>query len=272
MKKIIRLLGFVIIFTWAVLSLFPIYWMFTTALKSGISIIKIPPEWFPENPTFNNFDKLFTITPIFRWIINTLIMSTGITLGCVLFDSMAGYALAKKRFIGRDLIFWIILGCLMIPFQVRIVPLFILVSKLHWINRYYGLIIPMMASAFGTFLMRQFISTLPTELIDSAKIDGCGELRIFFSVILPLIKPALAVLTILIFTASWNSLLWPLIATNSAEMRTLPVGLATLQLHYIIDYGMMMAGATVCSLPVIICFFILQRYFISGLTVGALKG
>lgn len=271
-SRIMRLVTYAILTVWAVGSLLPLYWMFSTAIKPSANVIMIPPEWIPLHPTLDNFARLFSMAPVLKWLLNSLIVSVSLTMGCLIFDSMAGYAFAKKKFLGRDLLFWIIMSCTMIPWQVRMVPTFILISDFGWLNTYSGLIIPGLGSAFGTFLMRQFISSLPDEILDSARIDGCSEFGIYYKIIIPLVVPALAVLAIFLFAGTWNNLIWPLIITNTEEMRTLPVGLATLQRQYVVDYGIMMAGSSVCALPVIALFLSLQRYFLTGLTMGALKG
>jgi multiple sugar transport system permease protein len=185
---------------------------------------------------------------------------------------MAGYAFAKKEFPGKTLIFWSLLSTMMIPGMVLLVPLFLLVSRMGLINNFGGLILPGLVGAFGVFLMKQFIQTLPTELIDAARIDGAGEMGVYARVILPLSKPALAVLGIFSFMGAWNDFLWPLLITQSKVMRTLAVGLATLQQESMTDYGLLMAGSAFAAVPMIIVFFAFQKHFLKGLTIGGLKG
>jgi multiple sugar transport system permease protein len=185
---------------------------------------------------------------------------------------MAGYAFAKKRFPGSNVVFYMYIASMMIPGQVTLVPLFLIMSKLNFLDSYWGLILPGIAGPFGVFLMKQFLSTLPTSLIEAATIDGCGELQIFRQIVLPLSKPGLAVLGIFTFMGQWNEFLWPLIITNSSKMRTLPVGLALLQEELPMQYGLLMAAATYAAIPMIIIFMMFQKYFLKGITVGALKG
>nr|WP_246350791.1 carbohydrate ABC transporter permease [Deinobacterium chartae] len=185
---------------------------------------------------------------------------------------MAGYAFAKIPFAGRTPLFWAYIVAMMLPFQVILVPLFIMSSKLGMIDSYAGLILPALASPYSVFLMKQFIQTLPSELIDAARVDGAHEFKIFWSIILPLIKPGLAFLGIITFIAQWNSFLWPLIITRSAEMRTLQVGLVLLREEVPLSYGLHMAGAVLAALPIIAVFFASQKYFLRGVTVGAVKG
>ena len=179
---------------------------------------------------------------------------------------------AKKTFPGSNVIFYLYIASMMVPVQVTLVPLFLIMTSLGFQDTYADLILPAIAGPFGVFLMKQFISTLPTELIEAAIIDGCGEVQTFGRVILPLAKPGLAVLGIFTFMGQWNQFLWPLIITNSANMRTLPVGLALLQEELPMQYGLLMAGATYAAIPMIVIFFMFQRYFLRGITVGALKG
>lgn len=185
---------------------------------------------------------------------------------------MAGYAFARKRAPGLRLLFSLCLATMMIPAQVTVIPLFLMVAGFGLVNTYTALIVPSLATAFGVFMMRQFISTLPASLFEAARLDGCNEWQIFTRIVLPLIRPALAVLGIFAFTSSWNDFLWPLVVCNRRDMWTLPVGLASLQSEFNVDTSLLMAGASFAALPMIALFFALQRHFVSGLTVGAVKG
>jgi multiple sugar transport system permease protein len=246
--------------------------MVITALQQPTLAVTFPPEWFPSNPTLVNFQRFFNRPDVLRWTTNSLFVSLAITGAQVLTCAMAGYAFAKKRFPGSNVVFYMYIASMMIPGQVTLVPLFLIMSKLNFQDSYWGLILPGIAGPFGVFLMKQFLSTLPTSLIEAATIDGCGELQIFRRIVLPLSKPGLAVLGIFTFMGQWNEFLWPLIITNSSKMRTLPVGLALLQEELPMQYGLLMAAATYAAIPMIIIFIMFQKYFLKGITVGALKG
>lgn len=269
---VVRVTAYLILFAGAIASLLPLYWMITGSFKETASQMQMPPEWFPVHPTFENYKTLFRRAPVVRWFINSAVIASVLTGTNLLFNSLAGYAFAKKDFPGKNAIFWMIISTMMVPGQVTLVPLFIMMTKLHLVNTFTGIMLPGVAGAFGLFLMKQFMQTLPSELIDAARIDGCSEWSTFYRVMLPLAKPALAVLGIFVFIGQWNNFVWPLIMTNSKEMRTLQVGLATLRQEHLTDWGLLMSGATLAALPMIIIFFAFQRYFMTGLTIGATKG
>jgi multiple sugar transport system permease protein len=267
-----RIISYILLTAWAVLSLFPLYWLYVYAFRTVPLVIKMPPSFLPIPFTLNNFYRLLSNQIIFRWLWNTVFVSVVGTVCQVFFCTLAGYALGKRQFPGRDFIFWLIVCTLMVPQEVTLVPAYLIMSKLKWLDTYYALIVPGMAGAFGIFLMKQFLQTLPTELMESATIDGCSEFQTFTHIIMPLAKPGRAVLGIFSFMGSWNSFLWPLIMTNSSKMRLLQPGLASLQLEMYTDIGIQMAGAAISSLPMLIIFFSLQKYFLQGITVGAIKG
>jgi len=219
-----------------------------------------------------NFRRLFRQAPILTWIRNSAVTSVAITAWHVLFDTAAGYAFAKRQFPGRNFLFWLLIASMMIPEQVTLVPVFMMLDRFGLIDKLQAVILPGMAATFGVFLMRQYIQTLPSELEEAARIDGCSELGIFTRIILPLCKPALGVLAIFTFVANWNQFMWPLIVLNSRHRFTLQVGLQTLQSEFLTDYGLLMAGASISALPTIVLFLFFQRYFISGLTLGGIKG
>lgn len=264
--------SFVFLLIAAGLALLPLYWMVVTALQQPTLTITFPPEWFPANPTLINFKRFFERPSVWQWTTNSLIVALSVTGIQTFTSAMAGYAFAKKQFPGGAFLFYLYIASMMVPGQVTLVPLFLIMSELDLLNTYRGLILPAIAGPFGVFLMKQFISTLPTDLIEAATIDGCSEWQTFGQVILPLAKPGLAVLGIFTFMGQWNEFLWPLIVTSSASMRTLPVGMALLQEELPMQYGLLMAGATYAAIPMIIIFFMFQRYFLRGITVGALKG
>ena len=221
--------------------------------------------------TFSSFVTLFTKTKILRWLFNSFYISITVTMGVVIIDTMAGYVLAKKRFAGRKAIFWLIVSTMMVPEQVTLVPTFIMAQKLNLFDTHWALILPSFAMAFGVFQMRQFLFAVPDELLEAAKIDGASEWRIFWSIVVPLAKPAMAVLAIFVFIQSWNSFLWPVIVISNADLLTLPAGLKTLQEANMANFKMIMSGAAVAAVPMIIIFMVFQKYLIKGLTLGGVK-
>jgi multiple sugar transport system permease protein len=272
-ERIFLLVAYVVLSSWAVVSLFPLYWMVTTALKPPSVVMSLPPQWIPTSVSLNNFYEAFANNPVARWTFNSFLMALSVTAFQLLFATMAGYGFAKKQFPGKEILFWIYVSSMMIPGFAMIVPLFTLMSRLGLVDTYLGLIAPGLSAPFGVFLMRQFIQTLPTELIEAATIDGCSEIRVFTDIILPLSKPGLAVLGIFVFMGQWNAFLWPLIVINSAEMMPLTVGFALLANRELrVNYGALMAAGTYMALAQIIVFFSFQRYFVQGITVGGIKG
>lgn len=274
-EKVFLIVAYVALVAWAIVSLFPIYWMLTTALKPPSSVMTLPPEWIPRTISLENFSEALLGYPVLRWTLNSLIVSAAVTVGQLLFSTMAGYGFAKKRFRARELIFWVYLSSMMVPGFALLVPLYTMMAGWHLINTYVGLIAPGLTAPFGAFLMRQFIQTLPNEVIDAGKIDGCSEIDLFLRIIVPLAKPGIAVLGIFAFVGEWNAFLWPLIITSTEEMRTLVVGFAVVQssqseLHT--NYGATMAASTYMAIPMLIVFFAFQRYFLRGITIGAIKG
>jgi multiple sugar transport system permease protein len=284
-----RLLSYAILFLWALAALMPLYWIFCTALKPPLVVLEMPPKFVPSPPTLINFKRLFgtqpvaapwllsllgvqTIPAIWRWLFNSAFVSLVVTFSNVFLATLAGYALAKKRFPASQFIFWLILSMMLVPGQLTIIPLYEMVIRLNWMNTFYALIVPAMVGPFAIFLMKQFLQTLPSELLDAAKIDGCSELGVFLRVVIPLAKPGMAVLAIFTFMGEWNDFLWPLIVMNKESMLTLQVGLANLQNVFITDYGLLMAGAAFSAIPMMVVFFLFQRHFVKGITIGALKG
>ncbi|NMB45927.1 MAG: carbohydrate ABC transporter permease [Firmicutes bacterium] len=263
---------FIILLILALAAIIPLYWMVVTAIQRPTLTMQFPPEWIPSEPTLDNFRRFFQRPYVWNWTINSVIIAVTVTTLQIFASALAGYTFAKKKFIGSQVLFWLYVGSMMVPNQVTLVPLYLLMSKLGFLDSFKGLILPGLAGPFGVFLMKQYISTLPSELIDAAKIDGCSEWGIFQKVILPLSKPGLAVLAIFTFVGQWNAFTWPLIVTSSSAMRTLPVGLALLQEEVPMQFALLMAGATYAAIPMLIVFLAFQRYFLEGVTVGALKG
>jgi len=257
---------------WAVLALVPVYWMVVSAFKTQTDNLSVPPQWIPSPAVLDNFRTLFRNPYVGRWIVNSLFVAVAITALQLLFNSMAGYAFAKLRFPGRMAVFWMLMATLMVPGLVVLIPLFIMFSNFKMLDTYWVLILPQAVSIWGIFLMKQFMQTLPSTLFDAARIDACGEFGIYWKVVLPLAKPGLAVLAIFTFVAEWNSFFWWLLFTNSQSMRNLQVGLTYYRYENQIDWGPIMAGTVIAALPVVVVFFAFQRYFLRGLTIGALKG
>jgi multiple sugar transport system permease protein len=255
-----------------VLSLFPLYWLFVTSLSPQQFIVKVPPDLLPTDLTFQNYARLFNTTPVVRWLVNTLVIAGSITLFHLLFDSMAGYAFAKRHFPGRSVLFWLVLSTLTVPAQVTLIPVFFLLKNLNLLDSYPGVILPGFADVFGVFLMRQYIQTLPSELESAGRVDGASEWQIYRHIILPLCAPALAVLAIFTFQRYWNGFILPLVVLRDSFKYPIQVGLATLQGEFNTDYGMLMTGAAIAALPMMLVFFIFQRYFVEGIRIGAVKG
>jgi multiple sugar transport system permease protein len=230
-----------------------------------------PPTLIPKNPSLDNYVQIiFTFQDgLFpRWFFNTVFTTAAITIGGLLLNTLAGYIFAKKEFYGRDVVFALLLSTMMVPGAVTLIPAFLMINKLGLFNTYWALIVPGLSSAFGVFMMRQFISSLPSELIEVSKIDGASELRIFWSIIVPLSIPGMAALGIFTVINAWNAFLWPLVVLRSNTMRTLVVGLATVQSEFNINYGLVMAGSVLTVLPLLILYALFQPYFVEGLRLG----
>lgn len=256
----------------ALVSLAPLLWMVSVSFMPRGEASHFPPPLLPSRATLDSYRELFARTGMARNFGNSLLVSLAITLGSLLVNTMAGYAFAKLRFVGRERIFQVLLAALVIPAQVAMLPLFLLMKQLHLVNSFGGVIVPALATVFGIFLVRQYARGIPDELLEAARIDGAGELRIFFQIVLPMLKPVLVTLTIFTFMAAWNDFMWPLIVLTDQEHYTLPVALATLSREHIMDVEMMMAGAVVTVIPVLLLFLALQRYYIQGLLLGSVKG
>ena len=250
----------------------PFIWMALASVKPEAEIRSVPPTWLPETWTLENFRELFTRLDFPLYFFNSTLVAGLITAGNLVFCSLLGYALAKLDFPGRKALFLVVLGMLMVPGMVLFVPQFVLVSNLGLANSYAGLVLPFLAGPFGVFLMRQFLTSIPDDLIEAARVDGAGEWRIFWRIVLPLCRPALATLGILTFLSSWNSFLWPLVVATTEDKYTLPVALALYSVgQNRTDFGLLLAGAVVVVLPVLIVFLILQRHFLRGIATTGLK-
>ncbi|MCX4853338.1 carbohydrate ABC transporter permease [Streptomyces canus] len=250
----------------------PFLWMLSGSFKPEADIRKVPPVLVPTTPTPASYRQLFSSLDFTTMFANSVIVALAVTAGNLLFCSMLGYALAKLDFRGRRAVFSLVIGTLMVPGLVTFVPLYVLVANMKLTGSLFGLILPFLAAPFGVFLMRQFISTLPDELIDAARVDGCRELAIYWKIILPLTRPALATLGIITFLGSWNNFLWPLVVAQNADQYTLPVGLALASSGQdFTRFGVLLAGAVVVLLPVMVVFLFFQRHFVAGIATTGLK-
>ena len=256
----------------AFLILLPFGYMLSTSLKSLNEVFSTPIQWIPGDLRWDNFSSPVREHPIRQYFENSLIVAVSVTLLNLLTCSLAGYSFAKFRYPGRDLMFGIVLATLMIPLASMIIPLFMVVKSLGWVDTYWGLILPAGTSAFGIFLMRQHMKTIPDDLLDAARLDGSSEVRTFVAIVLPMSKTALSSLAIFIFMWNWDSFFWPLLVTTDADYRTLPLGIALFESSYGTNYPQLMAVALLAMLPVLAVFLILQRNFIEALTMSGVKG
>lgn len=254
-----------------VVAVVPFVWMVAGSFRTEADLFANPASLLPSEWTLHGYQGIWEELPFLRLIANSFIFAGVTTVLCLVFDSMCAYALARIPFRGATLCFWLVLATLMIPFQVTLIPVFIELFDLGWLNTYHGLIVPRATSAFGIFLLRQFFLSVPRELDEAARIDGAGHLRIYARIILPLAKPALATLAVLHFMNLWNDLLWPLVMTSSTDMRTLPAGLTLFGGQHITDHAVLLAGATISLLPLALAFALAQKYFVAGVATTGLK-
>ncbi len=250
----------------------PFIWMVTTALMSDAEVYQFPPTFLPETWRWSNFAEALTMQPFGRFFFNSIVVSLLATAGQLLFCSMAAYAFARLRFPWRDRLFAVYLSTMMVPAIVTIIPSFLIISSFGWMNSYQALVSPAVSSVWGIFLLRQFFLSIPRELEDAARMDGAGDLAVFFRVILPLSRPALATLAIFAFMGSWKDFLWPLLVTNRIDMRTVEVGIAGFNSMYATDWPHQMAAAVVVLIPVVVIFLLAQKHFVRGITMTGLKG
>lgn len=262
---------YLILIVTSLLMVIPFYWSLGTSLKLEQFVFANPPQWWPNPLTLQNYVSIFTKIHFYRYFLNSVFVATVTTLGHVFFDTLAAYAFAKLTFPGRDKLFFFLLLGLMVPFQVNLIPLYRIMALFNWTNTYWALIIPNLTNIFGIFMMRQFLVSIPNDLLDAARIDGCNEFGVFRRVALPLAIPGIATLIILTFMGVWNDFLWPRIIISSEELFTLPVGLAQLQMKNTSNVAQIMAGTVLTALPMILVFLFMQRQFIEGMTAGALK-
>lgn len=262
----------VILAIWAILNLFPIYWMLQTSVTPEDEIMAMPPSLIPSRATWENFGRLFRVGLFPRWIGNSLIIAGSVMVLAVFACSLAGYAFAKIPFRGRKILFAAVIATMLIPGEVTLLPAFLLLSNMGLLGTFWAVILPAIPMPFHIFLFRQYISSIPDSFMDAARIDGASEVRIFLRLILPMSRPILAASSIFIFIGTWNAFLWPLVVLDDPRMYPLTVGLATLQEQHVAAFGLQMAGATVAAIPMIIVFFLFQKHFIKGLGAGGVKG
>jgi len=255
----------------AAFAVLPLLWMVSVSFMQPGAASSYPPPLLPADPTLGNYRQLFAQAGMGGYLLNSAVIACGVTAISVLFNVMAGYAFAKLRFAGRDGLFKSLLAALVIPGQVAMMPLFLMLKTMGLVNTWAGVIVPGMAGVFGIFLVRQYARSLPDALLEAARIDGAGELRIFFLVVLPLLKPVLVTLAVFAFLGSWNDFMWPLIVLTDGTLHTAPVALASLSREHVQDSELMMAGSVVTVLPVLVLFLGLQRYYLQGLLVGSVK-
>jgi len=255
----------------AILFLVPFYWMFINSIMSNTSIIQIPPPLFPIPPVFTNYIHVFLKYPLLRWLLNSLFVSGITAVIVVYFASLAAYPLAKKKFPGSMFLFLLPVAFMTVPRATMVLPLFITMLRWNLNDSYIALILPLVASPFGVFLLKQMMQTVPDELLDAARIDGCSEMRLFHQILLPMVKPGIGALLIFSFIGSWNDFLWQLIIIQDPLKKTVPLGLLSFMREYYTEYGYLMAAAAIAALPIILFFMFFQKYFVSGLTLGSLK-
>lgn len=256
----------------AIMFLVPFYWMIINSLMPNSILLKVPPPIIPKIITLDNYLHVFSRFPLARWMVNSFFVSGITAIVAVYIASLGAYPLAKKKFPGVFVLFWIPVAFMAVPRTTVIIPLFMTMLDLKLFDNYIALLLPSIATPFGLFMMKQFMQTVPDEIIDAAKIDGSGELRMFHSIILPIVKPSLGALLIFSYVGSWNEFLWQLIIIRSPEMKTVPLGLTSFVEEFSTKYGYLMSAAVIGAIPMIVFFMLFQKYFVSGLTVGSVKG
>jgi len=267
-----NLILYIVLVGIAVIMVGPFFWMATTAIKPMKEVYIYPPKFIPTRLSLENLLEVMKLIPIWRYLANTAYIAIVGTLGQLAVCTMAAYAFSRLKFPGRDLIFTLYLGTMMIPFGVEMIPLFVLVSKVGWQDSYQAIVVPGLASAFGTFLLRQFFLTIPTELEDAARIDGAGRLRFLVTILVPLSAPALTTLGIFNFLGRWNEFLWPMLILRTQDKYLIQLGLARFTTQYTSSTHLMMTGATISVIPLLVVFLVAQRYFVRGVILSGLKG
>jgi multiple sugar transport system permease protein len=267
MGQIVRWL---VLFIGGILMVMPIAYMISTSLKWPHEVYNV--NLIPKEPTIENYTYVLEDGRFYWWFVNSIIIATITTISNLLFDSLVGYTLCKFRFPGRQIVFIAILSTLMIPTEMLVIPWYLMSQSFGWLDSYWGIMFPGMMTAFGTFLMKQFFESVPDDFIEAARIDGLNELQIWWTVAMPLVKPALAALAIFVFLGNWTAFLWPLIVTNSVDMYTIPVGLSGFGDEADVAWELIMTGAAISTIPTLVIFLIFQRFIIRGVVMAGLKG
>ena len=252
-------------------GLLPFYWMVACSFKTNQNMFLMPLQWFPNPINWHAYSDAWKAQDFTRYFLNTTFIAVAITVGNLLLASLAGYSLSKFRYFGRGVLFILILSTMMLPLEVTMVPLFLIIKKFGWPNTYEGLIVPFVVDGFGVFLMRQYLKGIPNELIEAARIDGASELRIYWQIVMPLCKPALAALGVFTFREAWDMYIWPLIIVTKDSLRTLPLGISLFMSNFGTSWDQLMAVAAIGTLPMVLLFFFLQRSFIQGIAISGLK-
>lgn len=272
-KAVKKISSYILLVLITLFMIGPFLWLLSTALKSGSeNIFQYPPKLLPEEPTLANFGKVLDVFPFWRYLLNSVIVAVLTVILNVLFCSLAAYPLARMNFKGKNIIFILIIATMMIPFQLLMIPVYVISLKLGLQNTYLGMVLPHVTTAFGVFLMRQAFMTVPNSLDESARMDGANSFQIWYRILIPLVKPSIVTLTIFTFVSAWGDFLWPLIIVNDQNMFTLPLGLNMLSGTFTSDWRLIAAGAIISMIPIITIFLLLQRFFISGAMKGAVKG
>lgn len=265
-----QFIRWILLFAGGVLMVMPLAYMLSTSFKFPFEVYNL--NLIPEEPTFENYTYVMSDGRFMRWFWNSLLIATLTTISNVLFDSLVGYTLCKFRFRGRYIVFIAILSTLMIPTEMLVIPWYLMSQQFGWLDTTWGIMFPGLMTAFGVFLMKQFFESVPDDFIEAARIDGLNELQIWWSVAMPLVKPALAALAIFVFLGNWTAFIWPLIVTNSQDMYTLPVGLTTFSVEQSVEWELIMTGAAISVLPTLVVFLVFQRFIIRGVVMAGLKG
>jgi len=266
-----KLSTYTLLIAGALIMIMPFLWMLSTSFKPPNEVLSMPPKWVPSIFEWQNYVEAWNAAPFGRYFFNSFFIAITVTIAEVITTTLAAYAFAKMDFLGKNVIFIALLGTMMIPGEMLLVPNYITLTSFGWIDKYPALIVPWIISIFGIFLLRQFFMTIPDELWDAARIDGCGRLRYLWRVIVPLSRPGIAAVALFKFIGSWNAFLWVLIVTNTPKMRTIPVGLSYFRTEAGTYYGQMMAASTMAILPILILFFFTQRQFIQGIARSGIK-
>ncbi len=269
-RNIGQFIRWLLLFVGGIAMVMPLAFMLSTSFKFPFEVYNL--KLIPEEPTLENYTYVLSDGRFARWFMNSLVIATITTLSNVFFDSLVGYTLCKFSFRGRYIVFIAILSTLMIPTEMLVIPWYLMSQQLGWLDTHWGIMFPGLMTAFGVFLMKQFFETVPDDFIEAARIDGLNEFQIFWTVALPLVKPALAALAIFVFLGNWTAFIWPLIVTNSQEMYTLPVGLTTFSVEQAVEWELIMTGAAISVLPTLIVFLVFQRFIIRGVVMAGLKG